>query len=110
MGLVGALLLVETSRGQLQCLKTDDKLAKAWSVDLQGDHLTGTPLLNNGQVVIATMNGKVMSINATSGEVTRSLQLDQFLEHGPINVAGKMVVTSIDGSFYWIDSILGGDQ
>ena len=110
LGLAGNLLLVETSQGQLQCLKTDEELARAWSIDLQGDHLTGTPLLNDGQVVIATMNGKVLSINAESGETTRSLQLDQFLENGPVNVAGKIVVTSIDGSFYRIDSILGGSQ
>lgn len=110
MGLAGNLLLVETSRGQLQCLKTDDKLSKAWSIDLKGDHLTGSPILNNGQVVLATMNGKVLSINAESGETSRSVQLDQFLEHGPVNVSGKVVVTSIDGSFYKIDSILGGNQ
>lgn len=110
MGLVGNFLLVETSKGQLHCLKTDDKLSNAWSIDLQGDHLTGTPLQDNDQIVIATMNGKVMSIDAKTGEVTRSLQLDQFLEHGPANVAGKVVVTSIDGSFYRIDSILGGNQ
>ena len=110
MGLAGNLLLVETSQGQLQCLKTDDKLSKAWSIDLKGDHLTGTPMIDNGQVVIATMNGKVMSINAASGDITRSLQLDQVLEHGPVTVAGKVVVTSIDGSFYRIDSVLGGNQ
>lgn len=110
LGVAGNLLLVETAQAQLQCLKTDDNLARAWSIDLKGDHLTGTPLLNDGQVVIATMNGKVLSINAESGEITRSLQLDQFLENGPVNVAGKVVVTSIDGSFYRIDSILGGSQ
>ena len=110
LGLAGNLLLVETSRGQLHCLKTDDKLSKAWSFDLAGDHLTGTPLLENGHVVMATMNGKVLSINAESGETVRSLQLDQLLEHGPLRVAGRAVVTSIDGSFYRIDSILGGNQ
>ena len=110
MGLAGNLLLVETSQGQLQCLKTDDKLSKIWSIPLEGDHLTGTPLVDNDQVVIATMNGKVMSINAETGETTKSLELDQFLEHGPVNVAGEIVVTSIDGSFYRIDSILGGNQ
>ncbi len=110
MGLAGNLLLVETSQGKLQCLKTDDKLSKVWSTDLKGDHLTGTPMIDNDHVVMATMNGKVMSINAASGKITRSLQLDQFLEHGPVTVAGKVVVTSIDGSFYRIDSILGGTQ
>ncbi|NQV28802.1 MAG: PQQ-binding-like beta-propeller repeat protein [Rhodopirellula sp.] len=110
LGLADNLLLVETSRGQLQCLKTDDKLSKAWSIDLNGDHLTGTPMLDGDHVVVATMNGKVLAINRTSGETTRSLQLDQFLEHGPIRVAGRVVVTSIDGSFYRIDSILGGNQ
>lgn len=110
LGLAGNLLLVETSRGQLLCLKTDDKLSKAWSMDLQGDHLTGTPLLKDGQVVLATTNGKVMSINAESGETVRTLQLDQLLEQGPMSVAGRVVVTSIDGSFYRIDSILGGSQ
>ena len=110
MGLAGNLLLVETSQGELQCLKTDDKLSKIWSIPLEGDHLTGTPLVDNDQVVIATMNGKVMSINAETGETTKSLELDQFLEHGPVNVAGEIVVTSIDGSFYQIDSIIGGNQ
>jgi len=110
MGLAGNLLLVETSQGELQCLKTDDKLSKIWSISLEGNHLTGTPLVDNDQVVIVTMNGKVMSINAETGETTKSLELDQFLEHGPVNVAGEIVVTSIDGSFYRIDSILGGNQ
>jgi len=110
MGLAGNLLLVETSQGELQCLKTDDKLSKTWSIPLEGDHLTGTPLVDNDQVVIATKNGKIMSINAETGETTKSLELDQFLEHGPVNVAGEIVVTSIDGSFYRIDSILGGNQ
>ena len=67
LGLAGNRLLVETSNGQLLCLKTDDKLAQAWSMELAGDHLTGTPLLEYGQIVIATMNGKVLSINAESG-------------------------------------------
>lgn len=110
LGLAGDRLLVETSRGQLLCLKTDDKLSQAWSMELAGDHLTGTPLLENGQIVIATMNGRVLSINAETGETTRTLQLDQFLEHGPIRVAGRVVVTAIDGSFYRIDSILGENQ
>lgn len=110
IGQVGNLLLVETSRGQLQCLKTDDKLAKAWSIDLEGDHLTGTPIIDNDQVIIATMNGKVLAVSIESGETSQSLQLDQYLEHGPMQVAGRVVVTSIDGSFYRIDSILGGKQ
>lgn len=110
LGLAGNLLLVETSDGQLQCLKTDDKLSKAWSIDLKGDHLTGTPLIENDQIIIATMGGKVLTLNSESGESSQTLQLDQHLEHGPVRIAGRVVVTSIDGSFYRIDSILGGSQ
>lgn len=109
LGLAGNLLLVETSRGELQGLKIDDNLSRAWSIGLDGDHLTGTPLLEGENVVLATMNGKVMAINAGSGETVRTLQLDQLLEQGPMRVAGRVVVTSIDGSFYRIDSILGGN-
>lgn len=110
IGLAGNHLLVETSRGQLHCLNTEGKLSTSWSMDLQGDHLTGSPMAEGDLILIATMNGKVMAINAESGKAIRTLQLDQQLEHGPVRVAGRLVVTSIDGSFYRIDSILGGNQ
>ncbi|MBI1311788.1 PQQ-binding-like beta-propeller repeat protein [bacterium] len=106
----GDLVLAEDAKGSLHCLDLTQDLKDRWTTPLQGDHLSGTPLLKNGRLVVATMNGTVRVFDAGSGEAVRSSQLDQPIEHGPIQIGKFLVVASIDGSLYRIDSLLGGEQ
>ncbi len=108
--IAGDLALVEDAKGTLHCLDLTQNLQAAWTAPLNGDHLSGTPLLQNGKLIAATMNGTVRIFDAASGEAIRTAQLDQPLEHGPIQIGKFLIVASIDGSIYRIDDLLGGEQ
>jgi len=110
MHVAGDLVLIENSRRELQCLDTAKGLEKRWSIPLEGDHVTGTPMLVGGRLLLATMNGRVLLVDATSGEVSGSLALEQPLEHGPLQIGDYTVVGSIDGSLFRVESLLGGAE
>ena len=102
----GDLVLIENSRNQLLCLDMADSLNTRWSMGLDGDHVTGTPMLVDGKLLLATMNGKVLAIDAASGDVGGSLALEQPLEHGPLKIGAYTVVGSVDGSLLRVESLL----
>lgn len=102
----GDLVLIENARNQLLCLDMANGLATRWSMKLDGDHVTGTPMLVDGKLLLGTMNGNVMSIDAASGDVAGSLALEQPLEHGPMKIGAYTVVGSVDGSLFRVESLL----
>lgn len=110
MFVAGDLVLIETSRGVLQCLDAANGLEKRWSMPLDGDHVTGTPRLDSGKLMLATMYGRVLLLDAASGEVSGSLALEQSLEHGPLQIGKYTVVGSIDGSLFRVESLLEGAE
>jgi len=110
MAVAGDLVLVEDAGGVLHCLDLGQDLKDRWTAPLNGDHLTGTPLLDNGRLIMATMNGTVRIFDAQSGDAVRTAQLDQPLEHGPLKIGEHLVVASTDGSLYRIESLLGGEE
>jgi outer membrane protein assembly factor BamB len=110
MAVAGDLVLVEDAGGKLHCLDLAQNLQDRWTATLDGDHLSGTPLLDNDRLIFTTMNGTVRVFDAQSGEAVRTAQLDQPLEHGPVRIGEYLVVASIDGSLYRIESLLGGEQ
>ncbi|MHC4877656.1 MAG: outer membrane protein assembly factor BamB family protein [Planctomycetota bacterium] len=110
LAVAGDLVLAEDARGTLHCLDLTQDLKEAWTVSLNGDHLSGTPLLQDGRLIATTMNGTVRIFDAASGQAIRTAQLDQPLEHGPIQIGKYLIVASIDGSLYRIDDLLGGEQ
>lgn len=110
VAVVGETVLVENSKGDLEARQIADGMPVLWSIPLNGDHLSGRPIVQDGVVILATMNGSIHALNAASGESAGSLQLDQPVEHGPFKVGKFLVVASIDGSLYRIESVLGGEQ
>lgn len=106
----GDLILIENSRGQLLCLDAAQELNQRWTIPLDGDHITGTPTLVNGRLLVATMNGRVLLLDPASGDITGSLALEQPLEHGPMAIGEYMVVGSIDGSLFRVEGLLKGAE
>lgn len=110
LAVVGDLVLAQDARGILHCLDLSQNLESRWTVALESDHLSGTPLLLDSKLIVATMNGTVRVFNPDTGEQIRSAQLDQPIEHGPLAIGQFLVVASIDGSLYRIESLVGGEQ
>ena len=105
--IVGERLIVQTEDHNLHCLTLDSKLEKVWSIEMQGDAVSGTPLVEDGLLITGTMNGRVLKLDIATGEQKQVLQLDQPIEHGPFRVGSYLVVVSIDGSLYRVESSPG---
>ena len=105
--ILGDRVLVQTEDRQLRCLALDKKLAEVWSLDMGEDSVSGTPLIEDGSLILGTMQGRVLVLDPESGDEKRTLQLDQVIEHGPFKLGSHLVVVSIDGSLYRIESSLG---
>jgi outer membrane protein assembly factor BamB len=107
LAIVGDRLLVQSEDQKLHCLAMDQKLEEVWSIEMGKDAMSGTPLLEGDSIIFGTMNGKVLTLNAKTGEEQKSLQLDQPIEHGPFRLGSHLVVISVDGSLYRIESSPG---
>ena len=105
--ILGDRVLVQTEDRQLRCLALDNKLAEVWSLDMGEDSVSGTPLIEDGSLILGTMQGRVLVLDPESGDEKKTLQLDQVIEHGPFKLGSHLVVVSIDGSLYRIESSLG---
>jgi hypothetical protein len=57
-------------------------------------------------VVVALTNGNVLSLAAADGAVQGRVPLAQRLSAGPVRVGKRLVVTSIDGTLYPVESVL----
>jgi len=105
--IVGERLIVQTEDQKLHCLALDRKLEKVWSVEMGEDAVSGSPLMEDDSLILGTMNGRVMTLNFETGETRQTLQLDQPVEHGPYRVGSHLVVVTIDGSLYRVESSPG---
>ncbi len=110
LGASGTLVLVQTDDGNLRALDSAQGLQEKWTIDLTRDVVSDQPLVHNGVLLLATMNGQVKAVNPETGEVLKSIQLDQPIEHGPFTIGSHVVVVSIDGSLYRVESLLGGEE
>ncbi|MCH7989554.1 MAG: hypothetical protein IID46_10470, partial [Planctomycetes bacterium] len=55
-------------------------------------------------------NGDVLAIDIDSGNVTKRIRLGQPAGMGPQQFGKHVIVPSIDGSLYRVDSLLQGEQ
>lgn len=104
--LFGTRVLVETGGTTLMCLNLSDNLKPLWSVDLKGQSLAGAPLEANGRLVVAQHQGTVFTIETASGKTGPSQNLGQPIQLGPRRFGKKVLVTSIDGTLYRVESLL----
>ena len=107
LAIVGDRLFVQSEDEKLRCLALDRKLEEVWSINMGQDAMSGSPILDGASLIFGTMNGRVLTINVETGEETKVLQLDQPIEHGPFRLGSHLVVISIDGSLYRIESPSG---
>jgi outer membrane protein assembly factor BamB len=107
LAIVGDRLFVQSEDEKLRCLALDRKLEEVWAIEMGEDAMSGSPFLDGDSLIVGTMNGRVLTLNAETGEETKALQLDQPIEHGPFRLGSHLVVISIDGSLYRIESPSG---
>ena len=83
-----------------------DSLKVLWTVDTGGHSVAGTPLVVDGRMLVAFDNGRVAVINPADGKAGRTLELGQPIALGPRTFGKKILVTSVDGTLYRVESLL----
>ena len=99
-------ILVEVGQKELLCLDLSNNLKVLWTLQTGGNSVAGAPLVVDGQLLVALDNGRVMFVQLADGKLNRSVELGQPLALGPRAFGKKILVTSIDGTLYRIESLL----
>lgn len=103
---LGDRLFVETAGYELACYDLSAKLALRWSLPLKDSALAGSPLAADDAVILALQNGEVWNVDGQGGNVRNRLDVGQLLHGAPERIGDSLVVFSIDGSLYRVESIL----
>src|SRR4029077_1190711 len=94
----GPLVVVELKTGRLAAFDIAAKLEQRWELPLDGGWLTGDPLFERGRLLVALTDGRVLTVDAQSGQVIDKLDLGQQLSFGPQKWGVNTVVGTLDGS------------
>jgi pSer/pThr/pTyr-binding forkhead associated (FHA) protein len=108
--LIGDKLFVELGHDRLQCYEVGSEFKLLWSAPLEGPGLVGEPLASGNSLLIALQNGDALAIDIDSGNIKNRIRLEQPAGMGPQQFGKHVIVPSIDGSLYRVDSLLLGEQ
>jgi len=77
-----------------------------WRTDTD-DPVLSSPTVHQGRVLVGTMGGEVMCLNAYSGNVLWAFETGGPVESSPTVAAGRVYVGSDDGNLYCLDLLNG---
>lgn len=93
---IGDMVLVVADSEQLCCFDADGK--QRWRVPLAHGPLAGLPLLVNGELVCASLDGVVWRMAGATGEELGTADVGEPLDSGPVAFADGLVLAAADGS------------
>ena len=97
--LVGSQVLVQLDNEQLVCF--DNQLAQLWTSNFESDQLAAPPTDNgSGEIILAFRSGRMVTLNASSGEAASDNNLGQPIIHQPLVVDGKVYFAGLDGTLH----------
>jgi hypothetical protein len=99
----GDQVVVELKTGTLVAYDIAAKLQKSWELPLEGAVLTGDPLAEGGRLVVTLTDGRVLWVDASTGQIQRTVALGQQLSFGPQRWGDNVVVGTLDGTLIVLD-------
>jgi hypothetical protein len=96
-------VLVELKTGRLAAYGVAAKLQKTWELPLDGAWLAGDPLAEGGRLLVALNDGRVLSVDAATGQIQHTVDLGQQLDFGPQRWGDNVVVGTLDGTLLLLD-------
>jgi outer membrane protein assembly factor BamB len=100
---LGEMVLVATDRDGLQCFETGQKLR--WKTPLNYGPLVGTPLVQDGDLILASLPGIVWRISGADGTETQKTDIGQPLGSGPVVFAGRLLLSAPDGTLLIVPAL-----
>jgi outer membrane protein assembly factor BamB len=92
----GGYLLVAAGDDELVCV--DPQGQEAWRRPLDGQHISGRPLVTGDLLHFVTSSGMVHSLRVADGSEVWSADTEKSLSGGPINIGENLVAIGADGS------------
>jgi outer membrane protein assembly factor BamB len=100
---LGDLVLVATDRDGLHCFEAGQQ--RRWKSPLAYGPLAGTPLVQDGEVVLASLSGMVWSISAADGTELQKRDIGQPLGTGPVDFLGRLLLSAADGTLLVVPAL-----
>jgi hypothetical protein len=97
---IGQRVLLATDDDQLYCLTADQELL--WQVPLAHGPLAGAPAESGGRYVLASVAGRVWTIDAQSGKEAAVEDLGCPLGCGPALFGDQLLLAGHDGTLYLV--------
>ncbi len=100
--------LYNTMGDEIVC--TDSSGAVKWKYALEGDLKThggflGTPpVYANGYLLVATLNGEILIINASDGKLNKKYTIKDAVRYQPVADKGWIYVTTVNSKLYAINT------
>ncbi|EAQ77645.1 serine/threonine protein kinase related protein-putative PQQ-dependent oxidoreductase-like protein [Blastopirellula marina DSM 3645] len=98
---VGDRAIVQTSQGVLIAYGADQQ--EHWRVPTETSVLVGEPIYADDRIIVTCADGRVLQIDATSGEVAKTIQLDEPLTGGVALHDGKLWINGYGGVVHVLD-------
>jgi serine/threonine protein kinase/outer membrane protein assembly factor BamB len=95
---VGNLALVVTTRNEL--VARDDSQQVPWPPVALEQPPAGLPVPFGDSIIVATVSGDVLRIDAASGKVAASTRTGQALSAGPVVVGNEVLLSGFDGLLF----------
>ncbi len=99
--LVGDRLLVRLADNSLVCF--DTRLTQNWAASLPGDSLAATPVADGNLIKLFFGNGKIVSLDASNGNIESEFAIEQPIVHRPVTVDGGSLFAGSDGTIHKVD-------
>jgi len=106
----GDRVVVELKTGKLAAYDIGAKLQKSWELALDGAWLAGDPLLDAGQLLVVLTDGRVLSVDASTGQIEHTTALGQQLSFGPQRWGDNIVVGTLEGTLLILNFNEAGDS
>jgi outer membrane protein assembly factor BamB len=106
--MAGGKVFVETNRTELHAFELTPEPKKLWTLSLENSGLAGAPLAVGPALLVTKQNGDVLLVDPNTGTVGKRASLGQRLVATPFPFGNRILVPSLDGSLYSLESLLMG--
>jgi outer membrane protein assembly factor BamB len=100
---VGQLVLLATDGKQL--LAYDRGQQQKWTAQLKHGPLAGTPLLQDGQLILTSVNGTLWQLSAEDGTEGPVAEIGEPLGAGAVPFAGRLLLSGSDGTLLVVPAL-----
>ena len=100
---LGDIVLIATDRDGLYCFEAGQK--QRWKTPLDHGPMVGTPLAQDGDLILASLPGTVWLISGADGKETGKVDIGQPLGSGPVEFAGRLLLSAADGTLLVVPAL-----